>query len=163
MPSTHETIGLLTYASRVPALFARRQMKKFLIAGLDPDGRLRDKGDSLIDGIADLRRTPDAVAILDETQSMAAGLPEKKHILFVEVEYSSPIPEMALDEYADIYDFSFDTELPHFVALAIVDRYGCHRYPDLGGIFTAMLFLNGDGICDTDLIDAYSVRRHARV
>lgn len=138
-------------------------MKQYLLKSLDPDGKLREKEDDLIDAIAALRRKPDAVAILEEEQSKAAGLPERKHILFVEVEYSAPIPEASLNEYADIYDFSFNTELPHLVALAIVDRYGCVRYPDLGGIYIAMVFLRNGGISKAEAINPHVVRSSAGV
>jgi hypothetical protein len=163
MPSTHETIGLVAFASRVPAIFVRRNMKKYLLSTLDPDGKLRRAEDNLIDGIAALRRKPDAVAILDELQSKAADLPEHKHILFVEVEHSAPIPVSSLNEYANIHDYSFDTELPHLIALAVVDRYGSVRYIDLGGIYTAMIFLGGQGISQADAINAHVVRNSANV
>lgn len=161
MPSTHETIGLVAFASRVPATFVRKDMRKYLLTILDPDGRLRQEEDSLVDGIVALRRKPDAVAVLDEAQSKAAGLPERKHILFVEVEYSAPIPERALSEYADIYDHSFDTELSYSVALAIVDRYGSARYADLGGIFVAMIVMSSGGLSNAAAITPHVVRNSA--
>lgn len=158
MASDYEIIALVTFASKVPAKFVRRGMKKYLLSMVDPDGKLKESRDEFITALEELKRKADAVVVLDEQQSRDLGLPAQKHIIFVEAEHSAPIPVGNLYEYADLYDLALGSESPYYVAVIVLNRYGSHQILDLGGIFVSQFSTQGDDFKNSSAFNAHSIR-----
>jgi hypothetical protein len=137
MGSVHEELALTLFSLKSGVPLVRKKMKKAILASVNPKNAIKD--DELIDSISQLKRTPDAVAILSKDEASALGLDPIKTILFCEAEYSSPIPLSTLEKYADLYDMSHDGYDFSF-AVVVIERYGRYQFIDLDFLYTAVLF-----------------------
>jgi hypothetical protein len=142
MASFYEVLALNVFAMQVGVELIRKDMKRAAIRAIDPTGAL-GKDDQLIDAIASLPRIPDAMAVLTPEHAERLGLRKKHTIVFCEAEHTSPIPPVALQHYAEIYDVSEDG-YDCTIAVAVIERYGRWHFLDLGAIYVASCYAMND-------------------